>query len=238
VYFVQSSGPDGAGTGTAWLYDDKGHLVTNEHVISGGTSVALRVGESGLVPVSIVGEDASTDLAVLEADPKSLTGGAPLKLGDASKVFVGQPVVAMGNPFGLEGTVTSGIVSAKARVLQAPNGYPIINAIQADAAIALTPELAQRLGLNIDPGALVTTVAPGSPAAHAGLRGGGSDASTGALVPGGDVITAIDGQEVTGLDDVAQNIGSKKSGETSKVTYVRDGGEHTVDVNLTAQPGG
>jgi S1-C subfamily serine protease len=304
VYFVQSSGPDGAGTGTAWLYDDKGHLVTNEHVISGGTSVALRVGESGLVPVRIVGEDASTDLAVLEADPKSLTGGAPLKLGDASKVFVGQPVVAIGNPFGLEGTVTSGIVSAKARVLQAPNGYPIINAIQADAAInpgnsggplvdldgkvigvnsqiatggveqsagigfavpvdtvenvarqliehgkvdraylgvstvALTPELAQRLGLNIDSGALVTTVAPGSPAAHAGLRGGGSDASTGALVPGGDVITAIDGQEVTGPDDVAQNIGSKKSGETSKVTYVRDGGEHTVDVNLTAQPGG
>jgi S1-C subfamily serine protease len=70
------------------------------------------------------------------------------------------------------------------------------------------------------------------------VRGGGSDASTGALVPGGDVITAIDGQKVAGPDDVAQNIGSKKSGETSKVTYVRDGGEHTVDVNLTAQPGG
>jgi S1-C subfamily serine protease len=135
VHFVQSSGPGGAGTGTAWLYDDRGHLVTNEHVISGGTDVALRIGENRLVPVEVLGEDASTDLAVLRADPQALSGGDPLRLGDASEVFVGQPVVAIGNPFGLEGTVTTGIVSAKARVLQAPNGYPITNAIQTEAAI-------------------------------------------------------------------------------------------------------
>src|ERR687893_826818 len=104
-------------------------------VISGGADVALRVGESELVPVRVVGEDRSTDLAVLRADPEALVGGDPLRLADASEVFVGQPVVAIGNPFGLEGTVTSGIVSAKARVLQAPNGYPISNAIQTDAAI-------------------------------------------------------------------------------------------------------
>jgi S1-C subfamily serine protease len=72
---------------------------------------------------------------VLRTDPSALNDGDPFRLGDASNVFVGQPVVAIGNPFGLEGTVTSGIVSAKSRVLQAPNGYPISNAIQTDAAI-------------------------------------------------------------------------------------------------------
>jgi S1-C subfamily serine protease len=303
VYFVQSSGAQGAGTGTAWLYDGKGHLVTNEHVISGGTHVALRVGENELVPVKVVGEDPSTDLAVLEADPQALNDGDPLRLGDASKVFVGQPVVAIGTPFGLEGTVTSGIVSAKSRVLQAPNGYPISNAIQTDAAInpgnsggplvdlegrvigvnsqiatggaeqsagigfavpvdtveqvarqliddghvdraylgvntvALTPELAQRLGLTVQSGALVLEVAPNGPAARAGLRGAGSDATSGALVAGGDVITSIDGQKVAGPTDVARAIGAKQSGDTSRVTYVRGGNERTVEVELSSQPG-
>jgi S1-C subfamily serine protease len=302
VYFVQAQRAQGAGTGTAWLFDDQGHLVTNEHVISGGTNIALRVGESDLVPAQIVGEDASTDLAVLKVDPKALASGDPLRLGQDSEVFVGQPVVAIGNPFGLVGTVTTGIVSAKSRVLEAPNGFPIQNAIQTDAAInpgnsggplvdldgkvigvnsqiatggagqsagigfavpvdtvrqiarqliehgrvdraylgvatvPVTPELAQRLGLNVQSGALIMEVAPGGPAAHAGLRGGGSDAGTGALVAGGDVITQIDGEKVSGPNDVAQAIGAKRSGQTARVTYVRDGSEHTVQVSLTAQP--
>lgn len=303
VYFVQSSGPNGAGTGTAWLYDDKGHLVTNEHVISGGTEVALRIGDNDLVPVKVVGEDASTDLAVLQADPRALDGGDPLRLGDASKVFVGQPVVAIGNPFGLEGTVTSGIVSARSRVLQAPNGYPITNAIQTDAAInpgnsggplvdfegrvigvnsqiatggagqsagigfavpvdtvkriadqliaegrvdraylgvntvGLTPELARRLNTTVQTGALILEVAPDSPAARGGLRGAGSDAATGAIVAGGDVITSIDGQKVAGPDDVAQVVGAKRSGQTVKLTYARGGSERTVEIKLSSQAG-
>jgi S1-C subfamily serine protease len=101
VYFVQSSGPDGVGTGTAWLFNEDGHLVTNEHVISGGTDIAVRVGENRLVPVEVVGEDQSTDLAVLKADPDALNGGDPFELADSSEVFVGQQVVAIGNPFGL-----------------------------------------------------------------------------------------------------------------------------------------
>jgi S1-C subfamily serine protease len=303
VYFVQSSRADGAGTGTAWLFDANGHLVTNQHVIAGGTDVALRVGENELVPVEVVGQDPSTDLAVLKADPQALDGRDPLRLADASDVFVGQRVVAIGNPFGLEGTVTTGIVSARARVLQAPNGYPITNAIQTDAAInpgnsggplvdlegrvigvnsqiatggaeqsagigfavpvdtveevtreliehgrvdraylgvstvGLTPDLAQRLGLSVQSGALVLEVAPDGPAARAGLRGAGTNAATGALVPGGDVITSIDGQEITGPNDVAQAIGAKQSGDTSQVTIVRGGSEHTVEVRLGSQPG-
>jgi S1-C subfamily serine protease len=110
VYFVQSSGAEGAGTGTAWLFDANGHLVTNQHVISGGTDVALRIGENELAPVEVVGQDPSTDLAVLKADPQALGDGDPVRLGEASEVFVGQRVVAIGNPFGLEGTVTTGIV--------------------------------------------------------------------------------------------------------------------------------
>jgi S1-C subfamily serine protease len=82
VYFVQSSGPAGAGTGTAWLFDAGGHLVTNQHVIGGGTEVALRVGENELVPVEVVGQDPSTDLAVLRADSEALGGDDPLRLGD------------------------------------------------------------------------------------------------------------------------------------------------------------
>ena len=302
VYFVQSSGPEGVGTGTAWLFDDDGHPVTNEHVISGGTDIAVRVGENQLVPVKVVGEDQSTDLAVLKADPDALNGGDPLELGDSSGVFVGQQVVAIGNPFGLEGTVTTGIVSAKARVLEAPNGYPISNAIQTDAAInpgnsggplvdldgrvigvnnqiatggvgqsaglgfavpvdtvkqiadeliehgfvdraylgastvALNHELADHLGLSIDSGALVLEVASGGPAAVAGLHG--SSATAGALVAGGDVITEIDGEQITGPNDVAEVIGAKRAGDTSSVTYVRDGSERAVQVTLGAQPRG
>jgi S1-C subfamily serine protease len=300
VYFVQSEGAEGAGTGTAWLFDESGHLVTNQHVIAGGAEVSLRVGENELVPVEIVGQDPSTDLAVLEADPQALSGGDPLRLADAGEIFIGQRVVAIGTPFGLAGTVTTGIVSAKGRLLEAPNGYPIANAIQTDAAInpgnsggplvdlegrvvgvnsqiatggagqsagigfaipvdtveqvveqliergyvdraylgvstvGLTPALAQRLGLTVQSGALVLEVAPNGPAARAGLRG--SDATTGALLPGGDVITSVDGEQVAGPNDVAQAIGAKQSGDTSSVTYVRGGSEHTVEVMLGGQP--
>jgi S1-C subfamily serine protease len=302
VYFVQSSRAEGAGTGTAWLFDANGHLVTNQHVISGGTDVALRVGENELAPVEVVGQDPSTDLAVLKADPEALGDGDPLRLAEASEVFIGQRVVAIGNPFGLEGTVTTGIVSAKARVLQAPNGYPIRNAIQTDAAInpgnsggplvdlegrvigvnsqiatggaeqsagigfaipvdtveevvteliergyvdraflgastvGLTPELAQRLGLTVQSGALVLEVAPDGPAAQAGLRGAGGDATTGALVAGGDVITNIDGERIAGPNDVAKVVGARQSGDTSNVTFVRGRSEHTVEVRLGSQP--
>jgi serine protease Do len=79
-------------------------------------------------------------------------------------------------------------------------------------------------------------VAPGGPAARAGLRGGGRDATTGALVAGGDVITSIDGETIAGPVDIARTIGAKQPGDTSTVTYMRDGGEREVEVTLGSQP--
>jgi S1-C subfamily serine protease len=104
------------------------------------------------------------------------------------------------------------------------------------STVGLTPELAQRLGLTVQSGALVLEVAPGGPAARAGLRGAGSDATAGALVAGGDVITSIDGEGIAGPNDVAQAVGAKQSGDTSNVTYLRGGSERTVEVRLGSQP--
>jgi S1-C subfamily serine protease len=106
------------------------------------------------------------------------------------------------------------------------------------STVGLTPELAEQLGLSVQSGALILEVAPGGPAARAGLRGAGRDATTGALVAGGDVITSIDGERIAGPDDVARMVGAKQSGDTSRVTYVRGDSERTVQVSLGSQPSG
>jgi putative serine protease PepD len=120
--------------GTGWVYDTSGHIVTNEHVIDGASSVKVTFSDGTTASATVVGKDASTDLAVLKVnvDASKLT---PLTLADSSAVHVGDGVVAIGDPFGLAGTVTSGIVSALNREIQAPNGTPIEGAIQTDAAI-------------------------------------------------------------------------------------------------------
>jgi putative serine protease PepD len=120
--------------GTGWVYDSNGHIVTNNHVVSGASSVKVTFSDGSSATATVVGTDPSTDLAVLKVnvDASKLT---PLPLGDSSAARVGDGVVAIGDPFGLEGTVTSGIVSALNREIQAPNGTPIEGAIQTDAAI-------------------------------------------------------------------------------------------------------
>ena len=120
--------------GTGWVYDSDGHIVTNQHVISGASSVKVTFSDGSTSTAKVVGSDVSSDLAVLKVDVPS-SKLAPLALGDSSAVTVGEGVVAIGDPFGLEGTVTSGIVSAVGREIQAPDGTPIEGAIQTDAAI-------------------------------------------------------------------------------------------------------
>jgi S1-C subfamily serine protease len=125
----------GTATGSGIVLDGEGHILTNNHVIEGADKIEVKLGESDHeYTAEVVGTDPASDLALLkvEAPAKELD---PLPLGDSAKMEVGDPVVAIGNPFGLDRTVTSGIVSALQRQIQAPNGFSIDNVIQTDAAI-------------------------------------------------------------------------------------------------------
>jgi putative serine protease PepD len=127
-------GGSASATGTGFVYDGDGHIVTNEHVIDGASSVSVKLSDGSTWKATVVGSDTSSDLAVLKisAPAAKLT---PLPLADSSAVQVGDGVVAIGNPFGLDGTVTSGIISAVDREIAAPDETPIEGAIQTDAAI-------------------------------------------------------------------------------------------------------
>jgi S1-C subfamily serine protease len=227
----------------------------------------------------------------------------PLPLGDSSKVNVGDPVVAIGNPFGLDRTVTSGIVSALQRQIQAPNGFSIDNVIQTDAPInpgnsggplingagqvvgitsqiesqsggnvgigfavpintarnvakqilttgtvehsylgirgyTLTPQLANVLNLPVKHGAVIQSVAPGSPADKAGLRGGTANVTIEGqnLRVGGDVITSVDGKQVNSMDAVANAVAAKKPGDQVELGISRRGHQQTVTVTLANRP--
>jgi len=120
--------------GSGFVYDAKGDIVTNQHVVDGAETLSVRFWNGETYKAKLIGSDASTDLAVIKVDaPSSLL--APLALGDSGRLTVGDGVVAIGSPFGLEETVTSGIVSALHRQMNAPNGFSINDSIQTDAAI-------------------------------------------------------------------------------------------------------
>jgi S1-C subfamily serine protease len=120
--------------GSGFVYDDEGHVITNQHVVGDAQEVRVRFADGSSYPATIVGADPSTDLAVLDVDAPAAKL-QPLDLADSSGLVIGSGVVAIGSPFGLEGTITSGIVSALHRAITAPNGFTIDDAIQTDAAI-------------------------------------------------------------------------------------------------------
>jgi S1-C subfamily serine protease len=125
----------GIATGSGILIDKEGHIVTNNHVIEGASKVEVKLGSSDTEhEAEVIGADPATDVALLKVNAPDREEH-PLSLGDSSKVHVGDPVVAIGNPFGLDRTVTAGIVSALQRQIQAPNGFSISHVIQTDAAI-------------------------------------------------------------------------------------------------------
>ncbi|MGX6447484.1 S1C family serine protease [Patulibacter sp. S7RM1-6] len=137
----QSSNPfgmpqeqDGEATGSGFVIDDDGTILTNEHVVDGATKVRVSFSNERTVDAKVVGQDTSTDVAVLQVDPKGLDL-KPLTLGSAKEIQVGDPVLAIGNPYGLDRTLTTGVVSAKQRRITAPDGFPIENVIQTDASI-------------------------------------------------------------------------------------------------------
>ena len=288
-------------TGSGFLIDDDGHILTNAHVVDGAKRVDVQLGDGATQQAQIVGTDPSTDIALLKVDDTE--GVSPLPLGDSTKVQVGDPVVAIGNPFGLDRTVTTGIVSALQRQIQAPNGFSISDVIQTDAAINpgnsggplidgagqviginsqiesqsggnegvgfavpiktaadvvsqlenggdvqraylgitggdITPSIAQALNLPVQQGVLVEQVLNGGPAGDAGIKGATGQATIGGqTVPiGGDIITKVDGKQVTGMDDVISAVNEHKPGDDLTLTVWRDGQQRDVTVKLGDRP--
>ncbi len=127
----EETGPSG---GSGFVVDEAGHLVTNQHVVEGADAVSVRFASGARHEAEVVGEDASTDIAVLKVDaPREAL--KPLTLGDSDAVAVGDPVVAIGNPLDVGISVTTGIVSGVGRPVPTPNNYTIDGAVQTDAAL-------------------------------------------------------------------------------------------------------
>jgi S1-C subfamily serine protease len=296
----------GTATGSGFVIDREGHILTNAHVVDGAQKIEVTLGNTDSAqPVSaeVVGRDPSTDVALLKVDAPS-DELHPLPLGDSSEVNVGDPVVAIGNPFALDRTATAGIVSALQREIKAPNGFTINDVIQTDAAINpgnsggplldghgrviginsqiespngggnvgigfavpintvrqvsqqllasgdvkhaflgisgadVTPQLADVLNLSVKQGALVQSVVPGGPAAKAGVKGGNATVSIDGqrVRAGGDVITEVDGQAVSGMDEVAGTIADKQPGDQVELTLAHGPDTRTVTVTLGDQP--
>jgi putative serine protease PepD len=134
VVSVEVTTAQGGGTGSGFVLDRDGYILTNDHVVDGAQTVSVRFGEGAPVSARVVGVDQSTDLALIKIDPsgRKLT---PLQLGSSKDLKVGQPAIAIGSPFRLEGTLTTGVISALGRSIEAPNNFSIDNVVQTDAAI-------------------------------------------------------------------------------------------------------
>jgi S1-C subfamily serine protease len=305
-------GGGSAAQGSGFVVSDVGEIVTNAHVVTDGSAgggaieeaqeVYVQFADRNQVPAEIVGFDPHADIALLKVDPEGLDL-RPLELATNEEIQVGQPVAAIGSPFGEDRSLSVGVVSATNRSIQSLTQFQIDGAIQTDASInpgnsggplldaegrvigvdqqinttsggnegvgfavpvalvarsidqlrsngtvkyayigvttqSLYPQLADRLGLESDTGALVTEVRDESPAADAGLEAGkqeiqfqGLRAST-----GGDVIVAVDGDEIVGETDLPRLIAQHSPGDTVTVEVIRDGESRSIDVKLGERP--
>jgi putative serine protease PepD len=135
VVEVQTSvAEQGGATGSGFVIDEQGHIVTNQHVVDGAQAVTVRFSDGTEVEATVVGTDPSTDIAVLDVDRPS-SELTPLSFAANGSLEVGDAVIAIGSPFGLEGTLTSGVISALGREIRSPNGFTIENVVQTDAAL-------------------------------------------------------------------------------------------------------
>jgi S1-C subfamily serine protease len=299
------------GQGSGFVIDGDGYIATNAHVVTtergNRTDRADRVyvefSDGNRVPATIVGHDPNADVALLKVDPDGLSL-TPLRLGESASLAVGDPVAAIGSPFGERQSLTIGVISALDRTIQSLTQFEIGDAIQTDAAInpgnsggplldaegrviginaqiksqsgggegvgfavpvdtvrrslhelrdkgrvdygylgvetlTVWPQLAERLDLGVDTGALVQTVVDGSPAEDAGLQAGDDEISfqgQAGIGTGGDLIVAVDGKRLTREHDLADEIGDHSTGEHVRLSLIRDGERRTVDVELGKRP--
>jgi len=282
------------GQGSGFIIDHDGHILTNYHVIAEARQVEVTLHNRKKYRATVVGTDRSHDLAIIQIKAPEL---APMTLGDSKNLQVGQKVYAIGNPFGLSGTLTSGLVSS-IRSVQEPEGATIDEAIQTDAAInpgnsggpllnsrgevigintmiasnsgqnagigfaipintakavlndlvtlgrvrrpalgivtiPISPDIADQLGLAADYGLLIVRAVPGGAADRAGLRGGSERAYLGnqPIMIGGDLITAIDGQDVQDQQELSRVMNGHRAGDTIRVTIYR--GRRKMEVQVT-----
>ncbi len=277
------------GTGSGFVWDRSGDVVTNFHVIQGASAARVTLHDQSEWPASLVGAAPDQDLAVLriQAPPGKLS---PILVGESRTLQVGQKVFAIGNPFGLDFTLTTGVVSALGRNIRSLTGRRIDDVIQTDAAInpgnsggPLLDSAGRLIGVNTQiaspsgasvgigfavpvdtvgrvvpqllahgkmvrpqlgiavasdlvlrragvKGVLVMSVAPGSAAARAGLRGT-SRADDGSLVLG-DVIRELGGKGVESVDDLYAALDRHRPGEKVKVALLRDGKARELEVTL------
>ncbi|MGD9562739.1 MAG: S1C family serine protease [Pyrinomonadaceae bacterium] len=125
---------EGKGNGSGSVIDEQGHILTNNHVVEGAQKLTVNFGGDKVYPATVVGQDPNTDLAVIKITPPA-EGLTVIPLGDSDKLNVGQKVLAIGNPFGLDRTLTTGVISGLQRPIRARNGRPIDAAVQTDASI-------------------------------------------------------------------------------------------------------
>jgi S1-C subfamily serine protease len=136
VVKISSIGPFGESIGSGFVYDSQGHIVSNNHVIEGRRQFYVYFLDGSAYEARLVGSDPDSDLAVLRIDAKSRASALkPLRLGNSSELRIGERIIVIGNPFELAGTVTTGIVSQKGRLLPSGRGYMIPSVIQIDAAV-------------------------------------------------------------------------------------------------------
>jgi len=300
----------GNSLGSGFVFDSNGHVVTNQHVVEGASQVEVSFASGFKAYGTVIGSDVDADVAVIKVDAPA-DQIHPLAIGDSNTLNVGEQVVAIGNPFGLSGTMTLGIISGLGRTQPAHlapgetgffstadiiqtdaainpgnSGGPLFNlqgevvginqsirtnsfngetgnAVNSGVGFSISINLVKRivpylirdgkyeypylgitstndmnlarleaLGLNTYTGAYVLEVAPDGPADEAGIQGGSEPTELDGLLAGGDIITAIDGQQVDTFDQLLGYLTTNKSpGETVVLTVLR--GEETVDITVT-----
>jgi S1-C subfamily serine protease len=284
------------GQGSGFILDKQGHILTNNHVIDNAQKVEVTLSDKHKYKATVVGVDKGHDLALLQIN--NAPDLQPATLSESTNLTVGQRVYAIGNPFGLSGTMTRGIISA-IRSLRGPSNSPIEDAIQTDAAVnpgnsggpllnsrgevigittlianngadqssgigfaipintakaviadfakygrirrpsldisslAIGPDIAEQIGLPADYGVLIQRVLPGGAAEKAGLHGGTQRAGYLGNMPvmsGGDLIIAMDGQEIANTQDLAAAMNSHKADDEVTLTIFR--GRRKMDVKV------
>lgn len=295
------SGPPVQGQGSGFLADTEGHILTNYHVVQSATQIQVILSDGRTLDAQVAGTSPADDIALLKVDPQAVKGIAPLPLGDSSAAKPGQMAIALGSPYGLENSITVGVVSGVNRSRAGITGRTITGMVQTDASInpgnsggpllnsrgevigintsietsstggatgvgfavpintvknilaqlvnntsvkrpwlgisgmALSAGLADQLGVSTLQGIYIVTVAAGSPAEQAGLRGGGVGMD-GSPTTGGDVITAANGHSVGTVEDLVTYFNALRPGDTVSLKLIRDGKTLQVSVVLGEWP--